>query len=68
MAENDYERVRAGRACPGCGEDDIDALAWVDDERVRCESCGEVYEPGGPPDPFTAWQDTPPGDRRARGG
>lgn len=44
--EPDYERVRPGNECPECGEDDIDSLVWIDDERVRCESCGHVYEPG----------------------
>jgi len=34
--------------CPHCGEDDIDRLVWLDDEKVRCASCGTVYEPNGP--------------------
>ena len=33
-------------ACPRCGESDVDALAWLDDDRAGCSSCGHVYEPG----------------------
>jgi rubredoxin len=45
---NDYERVSAGCQCPQCGEDDIDHLVWLDDEKVRCTSCGTVYDPNQP--------------------
>lgn len=41
-----YERVLAGCECPRCGEDDIDALVWIDDEQVRYTRCQCVYEPG----------------------
>ena len=41
-----FERVRPGCACPQCGEDDIDALLWIDDENVRCDNCNHVYQPG----------------------
>ena len=34
-----------GPACPRCGEDDIDALVWIDDRRVRCISCKHAYAP-----------------------
>jgi hypothetical protein len=38
-----------GPTCPKCGEDDIDRLVWIDDgEKVRCESCGTVYDPNQP--------------------
>jgi hypothetical protein len=37
-----------GPACPHCGEDDIDHLVWLDDEKVRCTSCGTVYDPNQP--------------------
>ncbi|GIW78793.1 MAG: hypothetical protein KatS3mg105_0600 [Gemmatales bacterium] len=37
-------------ACPRCGEDDIDRLVWVDDDLVRCESCGTIYDPNAPKD------------------
>lgn len=43
---HDYDRVRPGSECPRCGEDDIDSLVWIDDDRVRCASCDHVYEPG----------------------
>ncbi|HZT79163.1 MAG TPA: hypothetical protein VFA26_02995 [Gemmataceae bacterium] len=42
---NDYEWVSAGCQCPQCGEDDIDQLVWIDDDRVRCDHCGTVYKP-----------------------
>jgi uncharacterized Zn finger protein len=35
-------------ACPFCGEDDIDHLVWLDDEKVRCDSCGTIYDPNQP--------------------
>ena len=41
----DYERVRPGCECPGCGEDDIDALVWHNGEWVSCENCGRAYQP-----------------------
>ncbi|GAB6188209.1 hypothetical protein [Thermopirellula anaerolimosa] len=35
----------SGRACPQCGEHDIDQLVWIDDDRVRCAHCGTVFQP-----------------------
>lgn len=32
-------------ACPQCGERRIDFLVWIDDEQVKCETCGQTYEP-----------------------
>jgi hypothetical protein len=32
-------------ACPGCGESDSDRLIWQDDETVRCDACGNVFDP-----------------------
>ena len=32
-------------ACPDCGEAQIDNLAWDDDDKVTCTSCGCVYVP-----------------------
>jgi hypothetical protein len=32
-------------ACPVCGERHIDSLVWIDDEWVRCASCGIQYDP-----------------------
>ncbi len=37
--------VEGADGCPGCGETCADKLAWQDDERVKCESCGTVYRP-----------------------
>lgn len=39
------ERIRSEWRCPRCGEDDIDLLVWIDDERVRCDHCGTLYNP-----------------------
>lgn len=33
-------------ACPTCGERDADRLVWIDDDRVECQACGTIYEPG----------------------
>jgi hypothetical protein len=46
--EGEGDGTPPGPACPHCGEDDLDRLVWLDDENVRCESCGNVYEPDGP--------------------
>lgn len=32
-------------ACPKCGQSDADMLIWIDDDRVRCFTCGTVYTP-----------------------
>lgn len=32
--------------CPTCGEADMDSLIWINDESVRCATCGEIYKPG----------------------
>lgn len=37
------DQVRPEYACPGCGERDIDRLIWIDDDRVRCATCGTEY-------------------------
>lgn len=42
---NDHERVSPGCRCPLCGEDDIDRLVWIDDDRVRCDRCETIYNP-----------------------
>jgi rubredoxin len=44
-AADDYERVRPEWSCPRCGEDDIDLLVWIDDDRVCCDHCGTTYNP-----------------------
>ena len=35
--------------CPSCGERLIDHLVWIDDETVRCTTCGSDYRPGTVP-------------------
>lgn len=37
-------------ACPDCGMVDSDRLVWQDDEFVRCDACGTIFDPteGGP--------------------
>jgi hypothetical protein len=32
-------------ACPKCGEREVDRLVWLDDMRVECQRCKEIYEP-----------------------
>lgn len=32
-------------ACPKCGQRQSDLLIWQDDDRVRCFSCGTIYDP-----------------------
>lgn len=31
--------------CPNCCEADPDKLEWLDDETVRCLTCGHEYKP-----------------------
>jgi len=42
----DDNQVAPEDACPRCGERDADRLVWQDDERVECQACGTMYEPG----------------------
>lgn len=44
---NDDNRVSPDDACPKCGQDQSDMLIWIDDDQVRCASCGTVYAPSG---------------------
>jgi rubredoxin len=37
---------RTHYVCPKCGENRIDYLVWIDDDKVRCSICGTEYEPG----------------------
>jgi hypothetical protein len=46
--EDEDDWTPPGPACPHCGEDDIDHLVWLDDEKVRCTRCGTVYDPNQP--------------------
>ena len=42
----DPERVHPEDACPGCGEDRVDLLAWDQDGTfVMCLTCGAWYDP-----------------------
>lgn len=45
MDAND-NHVSMRDACPTCGERDADRLVWLDDERVECQRCKTIYEPG----------------------
>src|SRR5262245_7246990 len=31
--------------CPSCGERKVDALAWVDDQVLECQTCRARYNP-----------------------
>ncbi|GIW89991.1 MAG: hypothetical protein KatS3mg109_0423 [Pirellulaceae bacterium] len=48
ISSDDSERVLPGYQCPHCGEDDMDYLVWIDDDRVRCATCGTIYNPDQP--------------------
>ena len=39
-------RVGPAEACPNCGGREVDRLVWQDDESVRCDACGKMYQPG----------------------
>lgn len=41
-------QVAPEHACPQCGERDIDALIWQEDETVTCWKCGCNYDPNTP--------------------
>lgn len=45
---DDQDRVAPGFACPHCGEDHVDSLVWINDDQVRCASCGTIYDPNQP--------------------
>ena len=40
-----HEAVPPGCECPDCREWRMDSLVWIDDEEVRCDSCGTIYNP-----------------------
>jgi uncharacterized Zn finger protein len=42
---DDLGRVTVAYACPQCGERRIDYLVWNEEERVECQTCGQVYDP-----------------------
>jgi len=44
--DHDTDMVAIEDACPSCGQRHMDSLVWIDDEQVRCESCGATYQPG----------------------
>jgi hypothetical protein len=48
ICRREEDETSPGPACPHCGEDDIDHLVWLDDQKVRCGSCGTVYDPNQP--------------------
>lgn len=44
-ADAETNLLPAGRGCIGCGERDMDRLAWIDDDEVRCCTCGRTFDP-----------------------
>lgn len=40
-----HQAVPPGCECPECKEWCRDLLVWIDDEEVRCNSCGTIYDP-----------------------
>jgi len=45
MNKEDLDLVSEEDACPKCGEREVDRLAWIDDQTVECQECGEQYTP-----------------------
>jgi hypothetical protein len=43
---NNGDLVPPEDACPKCGEQNVDRLVWIDDDNVRCGTCGKRYRPG----------------------
>ena len=44
--EPEDETVSPDNACPGCGENRLDWLAWDEDGTVvTCATCGASYDP-----------------------
>jgi len=41
----DPDQVAEQHGCPKCGERRTDSLEWLDDQRVKCLTCGHIYEP-----------------------
>jgi len=39
------DQVAEQHGCPKCGQRRIDSLEWLDDKRVKCLTCGHIYEP-----------------------
>ena len=39
------DEVAEADACPRCGERRQDELIWQDDGKVKCTTCGTIYEP-----------------------
>ena len=46
MDGDDLESSLVHDSCPGCCESRVDRLEWLDEETVRCLSCGREYRPG----------------------
>jgi DNA-directed RNA polymerase subunit RPC12/RpoP len=41
----DDDVVGESLACPVCGENRIAHLLWQDDDRMKCDRCGDLYRP-----------------------
>jgi rubredoxin len=39
----DPNQVAEHHACPQCGERRTDFLEWLDDDRVKCQTCNTIY-------------------------
>lgn len=47
--DGEPELVAETEWCPRCGESRLDWLDWLDDDTVRCASCGHEYQPTASP-------------------
>ena len=45
MNNTSEDPVSEGNCCPRCSERRIEFLVWIDDDNVRCTSCGTIYDP-----------------------
>ncbi len=43
--DQDEDEVGDAFCCPICGQQDVDSLQWIDDERVLCATCLTIYFP-----------------------
>jgi len=41
----DADTVLPTCVCPGCSEDRVDWLGWIDDNVVECQTCDAHYDP-----------------------
>jgi predicted RNA-binding Zn-ribbon protein involved in translation (DUF1610 family) len=44
IAEDEIDDLTSAvEACPNCGEREVDRFDRIDDDHVKCTSCGQVF-------------------------